>query len=169
VRDSIEEQNRQLEESTYVAMNDPRRPTVSPEREEVPPFLDLAPLQNGVARLKSATARFETAYAILAKADTSPDPAMVDGLNALLRRAERALAPQAGLPRRSWYRQLLSAPGRYTGYSPKTFPGAREAIEGKRWAEADSQAAVLGRALASEAAVLDSASTLVEEATRASP
>ena len=64
---------------------------------------------------------------------------------------------------RPWYRQLLAAPGWYTGYAAKTMPGVREAIEGKRWAEAETQAAVLGRALEQEAAVLDEAAALLEE------
>jgi hypothetical protein len=38
----------------------------------------------------------------------------------------------------------------------------REAIETKRWAEADSQSVVLGRALEAEALVLDSASAILE-------
>jgi hypothetical protein len=41
-------------------------------------------------------------------------------------------------------------------------PGIREAIEGKRWAEAEEQVAVLGRALESEAALLDKASETLE-------
>ena len=72
--------------------------------------------------------------------------------------------PTAGLPRRPWYRQLLSAPGWYTGYSAKTLPGVREAIEGKRWSEAEEQAAALGQALEAEAAVLDQAAELLERA-----
>ena len=43
-------------------------------------------------------------------------------------------------------------------------PGVREAIEGKRWKEAEAQSAALGRALEAEAAVLDSASALLEAA-----
>ncbi len=162
VRDSIIEQNRELEESTFVAMNDPRLPMVPPAREDVPPFLNFAPLQNAAARLKSATSRFETAYA--ARPDSSGlDQAAADRLNALLLRAEHALAPPAGLPGRPWYAQLISAPGRYTGYGAKTMPGVREAIEAKRWGEAEAQAGVLGRALEAEAAVLDTASTLLEQ------
>src|SRR6185437_1720676 len=98
-RDSIEEQNRQLEESTFVAMNDPRRPLVAPGREEVPPFLNFAPLQNGATRLKSATSRFETAYtAAFAGDGTTLDTATADSLNALLLQAEHAQAPAEGLP-----------------------------------------------------------------------
>jgi N-acetylated-alpha-linked acidic dipeptidase len=162
-RDSIEEQNRELEESTFVAMNDPRHPLVAPRREDVPPFLNLAPLQNGATRLKSATARFETAYAA---AFTGEGPALeratLDSLNALLLESERALAPAGGLPGRPWYRQLISAPGSYTGYAAKTLPGVREAIEGKRWDDAETQADLLGRALAAEGELLDRASALLE-------
>jgi N-acetylated-alpha-linked acidic dipeptidase len=162
-RDSIEEQNRQIDESTFVAMNDPRHPLVAPAREAVPPFLNFAPLQNGATRLKSATARFETAYTA-AFADENPalDAATLDSVNALLLGAERALAPADGLPGRPWYRQLISAPGLYTGYAPKTMPGVREAIEDQRWAEAETEADVLGRALGAEGELLDRASGLLE-------
>jgi N-acetylated-alpha-linked acidic dipeptidase len=52
----------------------------------------------------------------------------------------------------------------YTGYAAKTMPGVREAIEGKRWEEAESRAEVLGRALAAEGELLDRASGLLEQA-----
>jgi N-acetylated-alpha-linked acidic dipeptidase len=163
VRDSIEEQNRQIEESTFVAMNDPRHPLLAPAREPVPPFLDFAPLQNGAARLKSATSRFENAYAAAVKADGfGPDSGASSRLNALLLQAERATAPEGGLPRRPWYRQVLSAPGWYTGYGAKTMPGVREAIEAKRWPEAEAEAVRLGQVLEAEAQVLDEASALLE-------
>jgi len=162
-RDSIEEQNRQVEESTFVAMNDPRHPAVAPAREDVPPFLNFAPLQNGATRLKSATSRFETAYGSAFAGDSATlDAGSADSLNALLLQAEHAQAPAEGLPRRPWYRQLLSAPGWYTGYAAKTMPGVREAIEANRWSEAESQAEVLARALEQQAGILDQASALLE-------
>jgi N-acetylated-alpha-linked acidic dipeptidase len=146
-------------------MNDPRRPLVTPAPEAVPPFLNFAPLQNGATRLKSATSRFETAYAAAFAGDgPSLGTATLDSLNALLRAAEHAMAPAEGLPRRPWYRQLISAPGWYTGYAAKTLPGVREAIEAKHWDEAEVQSAALGRALAREAEMLDQASALLERA-----
>jgi hypothetical protein len=42
-------------------------------------------------------------------------------------------------------------------------PGVREAIEGKRWSEAEDQAAVLGKALEEEAEVLDKAAEVLEK------
>jgi N-acetylated-alpha-linked acidic dipeptidase len=166
MRDSIEEQNRQVDESTFVAMNDPRHPLVAPRHEDPPPFLNLAALQNGATRLKSATSRYETAYAA-AFAGDGPGAGLADSLNPLLLRAEHALAPPDGLPRRPWYRQLISAPGWYTGYVAKFMPGVREAIEAKRWPEAESQAEALGRALEQAAAALDQAAALLERAQNA--
>ena len=75
----------------------------------------------------------------------------------MLLRAEHALAPAEGLPRRPWYRQLLAAPGRYAGYAATPMPGVREAIEGEAVAEAETQAGVLGQALGQQAGVLDQA------------
>ena len=62
--------------------------------------------------------------------------------------AEQALTDARGLPGRPWYKHLIYAPGLLTGYGAKTLPGVREAIEGRRWAEAGDYvgrtAAVLG-------------------------
>ena len=54
-------------------------------------------------------------------------------------RSERVLTDDKGLPNRPWFEHVLYAPGFYTGYGVKTIPGVREAIEQKRWAEADEQ------------------------------
>ena len=60
--------------------------------------------------------------------------------NDVLRRAEQALTLPDGLPGREWYRHQISAPGLYTGYGAKTLPGIREAVEAKRFDEANAQA-----------------------------
>jgi N-acetylated-alpha-linked acidic dipeptidase len=44
------------------------------------------------------------------------------------------------LPNRDWYKHRIYAPGTYTGYSVKTLPGLREALEGGRVDEAAQQA-----------------------------
>jgi N-acetylated-alpha-linked acidic dipeptidase len=155
-RDSIEEQNRELEESTFVAINDPRKPTVPPAREEVPPHLNFSPLENAADRLKRAGDDYEEVLdKITSKGSVVLTPENANQLNGQLLQVERLSAPEQGLPRRPWYRQILSAPGWYTGYSPKTLPGIREAIEGKRWREGEEEAARLGRALDAEAATIE--------------
>jgi N-acetylated-alpha-linked acidic dipeptidase len=162
-RDSVEEQNRQVGESVFVATNDPRRPTVAPTVEAVPPHLNFTPIENGADRLGRAADQYEKALTNAmkdgGKALRSDEVARVNGS---LLRTERALAPEAGLPRRPWYKNLLTAPGWYTGYAAKTLPGVREAIEGKRWAEAEEQAATLGRMLEEEAGAIEGAAEELE-------
>jgi N-acetylated-alpha-linked acidic dipeptidase len=157
-RDTIEERNRQIAESTLIAVDDPRRPTVMPAVEEVPPDLNFAPVQNGLRRLAAAADRYEQAFSAASDSGGAAlAGAAIAEVNAMMLQTERLLAPPEGLPRRPWYHHLLAAPGWYTGYAPKTLPGVREAIEGKRWQEAEQQAVVLGRALEEEAKLLERA------------
>jgi N-acetylated-alpha-linked acidic dipeptidase len=76
-------------------------------------------------------------------------------INQQLALAERKLTNGQGLPRRPWMQHLLYAPGWYTGYSVKTMPGIREAIEEGRYAEAEEQAALVAHALQDEAAWIE--------------
>ncbi|HEY8165005.1 MAG TPA: transferrin receptor-like dimerization domain-containing protein, partial [Gemmatimonadaceae bacterium] len=75
-------------------------------------------------------------------------------------RTERALTSKAGLPRRSWFRHQIYAPGYYTGYGVKTLPGVREAIEQRNWTEAKNEIEVI-------AGTLNAASAEIEKATQA--
>jgi len=65
------------------------------------------------------------------------DPRRLAAVNSPLFRSERALAPERGLPGRPWYRHQLAAPGTYTGYSAKTLPAIREAVEAGKLDEAN--------------------------------
>jgi len=47
------------------------------------------------------------------------------------------LTDSHGLPGREWYQHMVYAPGFHTGYGVKTLPGIREAIEERRWDEAN--------------------------------
>lgn len=59
---------------------------------------------------------------------------------------------------------MLYAPGVYTGYEVKTVPGVREAIEWKRWAEADAEIVRVARVLQSESELITSAAEELEHA-----
>jgi N-acetylated-alpha-linked acidic dipeptidase len=157
-REEVEEENQNLEDSVFVATNDPRRPSVAPARQELPPHVSLAPVENGLDRLTRAAGRYEQALtgARPGLATLSQDQAQ--RINSRLMQTERSLTSLEGLPRRPWYRHQLSAPGWYTGYSPKTLPGVREAIEAKHWKEAEEQALKVEQALDREAASIDSVS-----------
>jgi N-acetylated-alpha-linked acidic dipeptidase len=158
-QDEITERNMELEEGVFQATNDPRRPKVAAKHEEVPPHLNFAPMENAAETLTRSAERYNRA---LAKAQASFSHADIDGLNRKLIESERALTNTDGLPRRSWYKHLLYAPGIYTGYDVKTVPGVREAIEQKRYAEADQEIARVAKALEDEAAVIDAAAGMLE-------
>src|SRR5436305_1485733 len=165
-QDSVREQNRQIDEGVFTATNDPREPLVPPKREEIPPYLNFAPLDNAVDALTRAAERYQKA---LTKAEANGGAALsktdLKALNATLLQSERALTLADGLPRRPWYRHQIYAPGFYTGYGVKTLPGVREAIEQKNWREADDQIPRLSRTLGAEADLVNRAAEQLEKLT----
>ncbi len=151
------ERDRELDEGLFHAINDPRRPTLAPPREKVPPYLNFAPLENAVAQLNRSAQRYQEA---LQKGWASPQEvpaAVLADLNRKMMESERRLTDDAGLPRRPWYKHMIYAPGVYTGYGVKTMPGVREAIEQKRWPEADAEIIRVSKVLENESALIDSA------------
>ena len=160
LRSGVTERNRQIEEGVFRALLDPRRPTVAPRREDVPPFLNFAPLENAVAAMEKSAKRFESAWTAAFAAGLPR--AATDALNRRLLESERLLTDPLGLPRRSWYKHLLYAPGVYTGYGVKTLPGVREALEQKRWSEAETEIVRVARVLDAERALIDAAASDLE-------
>jgi len=149
-RAQIEERNREIEEGVFAAVADPHEKFVPPPKDPVPPHLNFAPLENGIDALTRSAQRYDAARqkATAANAKT---------VNAKLIETERRLTDPAGLPGRPWFRHMIYAPGFYTGYGVKTIPGVREAIEQKRWQEADEQIQRVGSILIKEADLLDEA------------
>jgi hypothetical protein len=80
---------------------------------------------------------------------------------ALMLTIDQTLAPEVGLPGRPWYKNLVYAPGRLTGYGAKTLPGVREAIEERRWSEANRYIRLTADALDAYSARLDQARGVV--------
>jgi N-acetylated-alpha-linked acidic dipeptidase len=162
-QDEVRERNQELEDGAFAAINDPRRPTVAPAKEEVPPHLNFAPLQNAVESLTRSAKHYHQALG--KKQATLDDAGMASTLATLnhkLIESERRLTSADGLPRRPWYKHLLYAPGVYSGYGAKTIPGVREGIEQKRYAEADQEIVRVSKALEDEAALIESAAGELE-------
>ncbi len=148
------ETNRQLEEGVFQAIADPKGDKMSPpKKEEVPPHLNFAPLENAVDGLKRSAKRYNKALAEFRDSGVK----VPDGLNAKLIQSERKLTHSDGLTNRPWYKHQMYAPGFYTGYGVKTIPAVREAIEQKGWREADAN-------ITKVAAVLNGFTTLVNSA-----
>jgi N-acetylated-alpha-linked acidic dipeptidase len=158
-RDETKEQNRQLEDGVFAAVNDPRSPLLSPKRKEVPPAINFAPLINASNALTESANRYKRALAAAhGKVAGSP----LAELNAKLIASERQFLAADGLKRRPWFKHMLYAPGFYTGYAVKTMPGVRENIEQREYADAEAEAAKLADVLKKEAALIDSASQILE-------
>lgn len=102
----------------------------------------------------AAAERFTKAGAALSKlqADPSSDPA---GLNSVLRKAERALLLEAGLPKRPWFKHAIYAPGEYTGYAAVVIPGVNEGLDAKDDQRAADQLAAVTAALIRAAKVME--------------
>jgi N-acetylated-alpha-linked acidic dipeptidase len=142
------ERNRQIDQGLFTATADPREKSVPPPKEAVPPFLNFAPLENGLAALAGATEAYDQA---LARATENGGAALartgLQDANARLIAVERALTLDDGLPNRPWFKHQIYAPGFYTGYGVKTLPAVRESIEQKQWKLADEQIVRVGKVL----------------------
>jgi N-acetylated-alpha-linked acidic dipeptidase len=79
--------------------------------------------------------------------------------------SERRLTNADGLPNRPWFKHQLYAPGFYTGYGVKTVPAVREAIELKKWQQADEAIVVVAHVLQDEAALISSVAAKLSAAT----
>jgi N-acetylated-alpha-linked acidic dipeptidase len=132
MRDRAKERDLELSEGVFDALKDPKKLRVTPPADPIPPFLNFAPLDQASDDLTDAAKAFDGALSKTADV-------VADDVNAEIARAEQTLTDPAGLPNRPWYRNLIYAPGYYTGYGVKTLPGVREAIEQKDWKQADTQ------------------------------
>ena len=108
------------------------------------PDIELAQLEAAVKRLQAAAKAYDVA---LAAKGAALDGAGQARLMALMQTLDQTLVADVGLPGRPWYRNLVYAPGRFTGYGVKTLPGVREAVEERRWADADRYAVLTADAL----------------------
>jgi N-acetylated-alpha-linked acidic dipeptidase len=164
-QEEAHELNREIEEGVFVATMDPKNKTVPPQAVSIPPTLDFGPLLKGAEALKRSADRYERA---LSNAGESGGASLSRAreVNRTLIESERRLIDPQGLPGRPWYRHMIYAPGLYTGYGAKTLPGVREAIELGKWKEAGTEIETAGRVLASEAALIENAARILEQAAK---
>ena len=164
-QDDVVERNKEIQEGVFTATADPKKTSVPPPTEEVPPHLNFAPLQNASESLTHSAERYQKALEKIAiNGQIWASAAQLQALNEKLMQSERKLVSPEGLPGRPWFQHLIYAPGAYTGYGVKTIPGVREAIEQKQWKEADQQIIRVANALQAEAALIDSATQELERA-----
>jgi N-acetylated-alpha-linked acidic dipeptidase len=163
-RTDVLERNREIDDGVFTATDDPRRPMVAPAKEPVPPYLNLAPLHNGLEVLERSSEQYEKALNRAMQGDKLAQ-ASLPAINAQLIGVERTLTLPDGLPGRPWYRNQIYAPGLYTGYGVKTLPGVRESIEEKQWKLAEEQIVRVGKVLQNCGEKIQSAAAAIGQAT----
>ncbi|MGC4054696.1 MAG: transferrin receptor-like dimerization domain-containing protein [Paludibaculum sp.] len=157
MRSETDKQNELIRNGSLKLTADPRKTYIVPEPKAAVPFLNFAPLDNAVSKLKTSTEAFTK---IDLKALPEPKAKQLD---AILLQIERKLTRPEGLPRRPWFQHQIYAPGFYTGYGVKTLPGIREAIEQRYWKEADEQIGKTSASIEAFAAELDRATALLTQ------
>ncbi len=151
-RQAAETQAKMFAANAFRLADDPSKSSGPPTVLKRVPYFNMAPLENAVDHLKRSAKAYDTA---LAARGARQSKGTKEALIELARQAEQSLIVDVGLPGRDWYKHLIYAPGRYTGYEPKTLPGVREAIEEERFADVDRYAALTGAALDAYADKLD--------------
>jgi len=116
-------------------------------------------MDDAVKQLQKSAKAYDDAFAANA-AKLSPDARTK--LWAAIQPLDQTLAPDVGLPGRPWFKNLVYAPGRYTGYGAKTLPGIREAIEDERFDDAVKYMTLTADALNAYSAQLDKATAVLK-------
>jgi N-acetylated-alpha-linked acidic dipeptidase len=164
-QDEFTERNLQLEEGVFRATADPRRPSVPPPVETVPPYINFAPMKNAVDRLKKASGRYSK---ILADWQAKGSPALpasaLGSVNDDLLQVSRLFLNEGGLPERPWFKNQIYAPGAYTGYGAKPIAAVREYMDQKKWLEAEAQVPRVAQAIDNAARGIEKAANGLEKA-----
>jgi N-acetylated-alpha-linked acidic dipeptidase len=161
-RKAAEELGRLLDQKAFTLAADPTRVVLPPAREPEVPYLNFAPFDNVVPRLKTSAKAYDAQYAKLLSGEITLNPAQVKELNGLLQGMEQVLTAARGLPNREWFKHLIYAPGMLTGYGVKTVPGVRESIESNQWDVANEYIGVTATALNGYCDRLDRATRMLK-------
>jgi N-acetylated-alpha-linked acidic dipeptidase len=166
-QDEFTERNLELQEDVFTATNDPRRPSVPPPVEVIPPYMSFAPMKNAIELLKKSSERYSKA---LAAWQVNRSPAVsaegLHAINAELIGIPRLFLSEKGLPERPWFKNQIYAPGAYTGYGAKPIAAVREYMDQKKWKEADAQIPQVAQVIENVAAGINKAAVDLENLIR---
>jgi N-acetylated-alpha-linked acidic dipeptidase len=157
-RDAGRTQARLLGGNAFALAADPTKPHTNPAPLATSPTTDFAALESAVAKLKTSAAAFDSALSAKGEGLNKAQRAKLD---AVIRPLDQTMLRPEGLPGRGWYMNMVYAPGRFTGYGAKTLPGVREAIEERRFADAQKYVGITSQALNAYAGELDKATVIV--------
>lgn len=143
MRAETETENKLISDKLYDLAKDPKKGFESPKSKDAVPYLNFSDLDNAMVQLKNSAEEFQKQYGN----GTQLPLEKQKELNEILFKVERSLINEKGLPRRSWYKHQVYAPGFYTGYGVKTLPGIREGIEERNWKEAQDNIEVVSKTM----------------------
>ncbi|WP_374569627.1 transferrin receptor-like dimerization domain-containing protein [Phenylobacterium sp.] len=160
-REAAQAQAKLLADHAFELASDPTLSHADPTPLKPVPAFDFAPLDTAVAGLTKSAEAYNAA---LAAKGAGLSAAKAAKLQAIMGSISQTLLNDKGLPGRPWYKNMIDAPGRYSGYGAKTLPGVREAIEQERWDDVTTYIGVTADALKAYAARLDEATALLNQA-----
>ena len=162
-QDEFTEQNLELQEGVFTATADPRKPSVPPPAEIVPPYMNFSPMKNAIELLKKNSERYSKALSDWqAKGSPALPQQSLQQLNADVLKISRLFLNEKGLPERPWFKNQIYAPGAYTGYGAKPIAAVREYMDEKKWKEADGQIPQVAQVIQNAAAGIGKAADDLE-------
>jgi N-acetylated-alpha-linked acidic dipeptidase len=159
-RDLARRQDGLLKANAFALAADPTEPHGDPAALKPVPKFDFSALDDAIATMKKSAKAYDDALAANG-GGLSPDK--LARLQALMQSLDQTLLNERGLPGRDWYKNLVYAPGRFTGYGAKTLPGIREAIEEERWDDAVTYIGLTADAFRAYAKRLDEATAVLTQ------
>ena len=147
-----------LNANAFTLAADPTLPHAAPVVLKTVPTFDFAPLDQALARLQTSAAAYDKALAAHGAGLDGPRRAK---LLTLMGSLGQTLLADEGLPERGWYKNMITAPGRLTGYGAKTLPGLREAIEDERFDDAARYIGIIARVVNAYGTRLDQATMVL--------
>ena len=164
-QDEFTERNLELQEGVFTATADPRKPSVPPPVEMVPPYMNFSPMKNAIELLKKSSERYSKALSAWhAKGSPALSDQSLQVVNADLLGISRLFLNPKGLPERPWFKNQIYAPGAYTGYGAKPIAAVREYMDEKKWKEADAQIPQVAQVIENAAAGIGKAADDLESA-----
>ena len=162
-QDEFTERNLELQEGVFTATADPRKTSVPPPVETVPPYMNFAPMKNALDLLKKSSDRYSKALSDWhAKGSPALPEQSLQLVNADLLKISRLFLNEKGLPERPWFKNQIYAPGAYTGYGAKPIAAVREYMDEKKWKEADAQVPQVAQVIENAAAGIGKAADDLE-------
>ena len=161
IRKSTKSLNDLLDNNDFAISSNPKKTYLPPKRLRQVPEFDFKPLDAALARLSTSAWKYEEALLKFQKGSLSIE--RKSKINALLRSVDQAFIYSKGLPRRDWFKNMMYAPGYYTGYGVKTLPGIREGLEERKWNEVRVYIKEVSKALDRASENINSASRILSE------